>query len=325
MHLLVDIFGVAELTGEFMPLLLSKRGCVTLSRCVVASCRGGTEDRPSLFSTVILSGNRALQGVAVLAEGDTRSEAAAEEKGDAMEEADDALLPPTALPSSVSDPRSSAYLLNPDKIPVNTDSSIAFDKDLSAAKVPFVLMPEESLRRVSANAIRVISGICQFRPTFLQEEPEVLLALKTVLYTIIKNNGFTVEGGCIGDPLRQSRGIGTSTCDKTRDFVEAIDCQFQEHHEINVICETLLTYYSLNYHDILSQLDLIPVLCIASTVDFSFITNYFKFTLPARQSLSEKKQAVHTFLAILDNRSICPELKVKVLQVRGDMGTFCMN
>ena len=313
----MDIFGVAELTGEFIPLLLSKRGCAALARCVLASSRSppGTKERPTLFSTATSLGNRALLGAAVLAVGDAGCDTTGEEKGDAMEEADDAPLPPSALPSSALDPSSSTYLLTPQMIPVNTDSSIAMDKDLSAAKDPFVLMPEESLRRVSANAIRVISGICHFRPTFLLEQPEVLRALKTVLYSTIKNNGFTVEGGCIGDPLSQYRGTGGGTGDNTRDFIEAVDCQFQEHHEMKVICETLLTYCSLNYQDILGQLDLIPVLCIASTIDFSFIINFFKCTLPVKQSLAEKKQTVHIFLSILDNRNICPELKVKVLQV----------
>ena len=73
----------------------------------------------------------------MLAVGVADCDTTGEKQGDAMEEADDTPLSPSAQPTSALDPSGFTYLLTSQMIPVNTDSSIAMNRD-----GPFVLMPE---------------------------------------------------------------------------------------------------------------------------------------------------------------------------------------
>lgn len=184
----------------------------------------------------------------------------------------------------------------------------------NGAETPFSVLTEDSIRRAAANTIRVVQKLCTLQPNFMAEHPALLKSLRVMLILSINKNNFSVVHGC-SDPGPLKSSPKTCTEEELKVTADKIDSKFQEHFEIKTICESLLDHYRRNLNDILVLFDLMPVLCTPSTLDFSFLLQFFKVELSTLLSFQLKRDILRAFLSLCDTKTVSWELKVKTLQV----------
>ena len=176
------------------------------------------------------------------------------------------------------------------------------------------VLSADTLRRAAANAVRVIWKLCALIPDTLDQHPPLLKAIRTMLVLLVNKNNFSVQQGSFdAGPLKSSSKTGSE--EELKATADKIDAKFQDHNELKMLCECMLHYYRRHKSDILVLFDVVPVMCTPSTLDFSFLQQFFKIELLSVLTYASKKDILRAFLSICDVKSICGELKVKTLQM----------
>ena len=223
-------------------------------------------------------------------------------------------LLPGATTNSNSAPNSNSMNMNMPANGIQRSASSGSPAPPGARQSSFSVLTEDSIRRASANTIRVVQQLCILQSNFMADHPTLLKSLRVMLIHSINKNNFSVSAGS-RDPGPLKSSPKTSSSEELRATAEKIDSKFQEHIEIKMICESLLDHYRRNTNDILILFDLMPVLCAPCTLDFSFLLQFFKRELSTLLSFQLKRDVLRAFLSLCDAKTVCGELKVKTLQV----------
>lgn len=181
---------------------------------------------------------------------------------------------------------------------------------------------DEMLTRVTTNSLKIILRIIKYNANSIQPRSNLLTFIRILLSINLETNGFSIQQGyrnimtSENSGTKQSSYHGESINNASNgDVPDVIDDQLHSHFDLRILCNILLTYCRANKDDVFALFDLIPVLCIPSTIDTSFITNFFRGELPYLYSTEDKRVIVTIFLAMIKQRDICATVQVKSIQV----------
>lgn len=190
----------------------------------------------------------------------------------------------------------------------------------------------EMLIRVTTNSLKVVLRMVRYNPGCLQARSPILFFVRILFFINLKDNGFDIYNGLRNilnpghDSIIQSPSAVTNDgangnpllaidSSSPLEIQDLIDAQLHSHFDLRILCDILLLYCRSNKLDVLALFDLIPVLCIPSTIDTSFITNFFRGELPILFSTEDKRTIITIFLVMIQQQKICPMLLVKSIQV----------
>lgn len=150
----------------------------------------------------------------------------------------------------------------------------------------------------SLNSLLIIRQLSILHPPFLQEHPEIVEALRALLaeYVSERHNNAGRESG-------------------HHTVFGEIEVQCQRHEFLRLLCEIFLMFCRSCPSDTSVLFDLIMVLQSPTSVDYTFLVDFFKHELPKIFTSQRKQQLIREFLGLYSNQSVSAEQKVITLQM----------